>query len=110
MSNYKMHLHNLLTSNRKEDSSLPKSTSKLPEGRGALRKKVKSATIGENLLKEIQAMIISQEIKTNNKQKLASVGGSQAHRFLNDPKLNEHKIIGEKFKRKTFKSLAVDLY
>lgn len=55
-------------------------------------------------------MIISQEMQTSNKNKLASVGGSQAHRFLNDPKLNEHKIIGEKFKRKTYKSMAVDLY
>ena len=41
---------------------------------------------------------------------MASVGGTQALRFINDPKLNEHKIIGEKFKKKPYKSLAVELY
>lgn len=54
-----MQLHNLLTSNLKEDSfTLPKSTPKLPDPRSH-RKKVKSATMGEVLLKEIQCMIIS---------------------------------------------------
>ena len=41
---------------------------------------------------------------------MVKVGGNQANRFLQDPKLNEHKIIGEKFQRKKYKSLAVDLY
>lgn len=40
-----MQLHNLLTSNRKEDTTLPKSTSKLPDARNQ-RKKAKSATLG----------------------------------------------------------------
>jgi len=41
---------------------------------------------------------------------MAKIGGSQALRFLNDPKLNEHKIIGEKFRRKQYSSLADELY
>ena len=55
-------------------------------------------------------MIISQEISNKNKAKMVKVGGNQANRFLQDPKFNEHKIIGEKFQRKKYKSLAVDLY
>ena len=62
------------------------------------KKKSKSGKLGggENLLKEIQAMIISQDITRKNRAKMAKVGGQHALRFLNDPKLNEHKIIGEK--------------
>ena len=76
------------------------------------KKKSKSGKLGggENLLKEIQAMIISQDITRKNRAKMAKVGGQHALRFLNDPKLNEHKIIGEKFQRRKFQSLAVDLY
>lgn len=37
-------------------------------------------------------------------------GSIKAQNFLNDPKLNEHKIIGAKFQRRQFKSLAVELY
>ena len=77
-----------------------------------MKKKAKSGNLsgGENLLKEIQAMIISQDITRKNRAKMAKVGGHHALRFLNDPKLNEHKTIGEKFQRRKFKSLAVDLY
>ena len=42
-------------------------------------------------------MIISQDITRRNRAKMAKVGGQNAMRFLNDPKLNEHKTIGEKF-------------
>lgn len=77
-----------------------------------LKKKAKSGKLdgGENLLKEIQAMIISQDITRKNRAKMAKVGGQHALRFLNDPKLNEHKTIAEKFQRRKFQSLATDLY
>ena len=55
-------------------------------------------------------MLTSQDIQRVNKRKMEKVGGQHAQRFLSDPKLNEHKVIGEKFTRKAFKSLAVDLY
>ena len=55
-------------------------------------------------------MIISQDITRNNRDKMAEVGGQHALRFLNDPKLNEHKTIGEKYQRRKYQSLAIDLY
>lgn len=66
---------------------------------------------GENLVKEIQAMIISQELQRENKAKMAKVNGNHpAHRFLSDPALNERKTIDKRFQRKQYSSLAVDLY
>ena len=58
----KMQLHNLLTSSRNEDGIIKSSSTKLADVRG-MKKKVKSASFGAgNILKEIQMMIISQEI------------------------------------------------
>ena len=77
-----------------------------------MRKKNKSQNLagGENLLKEIQCMLVSQDMQQKNRARMSKIGGQHAHRFLSDPKLNEHKTIGEKFQRKQYTSLAVDLY
>ena len=111
-----MQLHNLLTSKERdgaEGTGIHRSSSTVKPK--VLAKKSKSKPLpveqsGENLVKEIQAMIISQELQRKNKAKLAQVGGHHAHRFLSDPKLNERKTIEEKFQRKHYTSLAVDLY
>ena len=95
-----MQLHNLLTTKEsKKKEGLSKSGSTGQANGRKLVKKGKSMPVdgGENLVKEIQAMIISQEMIRKNRAKLAKVGGHHAHRFLADPKLNQHKIIGEKF-------------
>lgn len=63
-----------------------------------------------SLVKEIQAIIISQELQTKNRRKLAKLGKQHAHQFLSDPKLNEHNTVDEKFQKKPFTSLAIDLY
>lgn len=75
------------------------------------KKKSKSThgTSATDLLKDIQAMIKQQEINTKNRNKLR-VGGAFANNFINDPSLNEHKTIDEQFKRRDFKSLAIELY
>jgi len=110
-----MQLHNLLTNKEKQpkrEGTMSKSGSTGQANPRRLVKKGKSQPIGggENLVKEIQAMIISQEMIRKNRDKMAKVGGHHAHLFLADPKLNEHKIIGEKFQKKPYTSLAVDLY
>lgn len=87
-----MQLHNLLTTKEsKKKEGLNKSSSSTGQANGRkLVKKGKSMPVdgGENLVKEIQAMIISQEMIRKNRAKLAKVGGHHAHRFLIDPKLN----------------------
>ena len=41
---------------------------------------------------------------------MAKLGKQHAHLFLSDPRFNERKTIEERFQRKPFSSLAVDLY
>ena len=113
-----MQLHNLLTSSKEKPkpegiikSSSTDATATVNNKARRLTKKNNSANIGgDSLVKEIQAMIISQEIKTKNQRKLAKIGGQHAYRFLSDPKFNEHKTIDEKFLKKGYESLAVQLY
>jgi len=58
----KMQLHNLLTSTRNEEAIIKSNSTQLANVR-SMKKKVKSASFGAgNILKEIQMMIISQEI------------------------------------------------
>ena len=64
---------------------------------------------GESTLHEIQAIIISQEIKENNAKMLKNLNDPLSMQIAHLDSTKQRKSIPEKFKRKKFHSLAIDL-